>query len=315
MKIVKIRQDQFDMMEHLDQLGLLERAYLPGYTVNACVTEEAKDSPCGMIQFFIRRETLYIEWLYVEPAHRGEGCADLLLSTAFELRETGQIEWIAAYLPEVYGRGFLCRMEDTFLSDYFGENRIPLMGEWGSALMALSKHPKCLLPEKDDGIFYAPFAELPADKTKEALHSLSGTEEESMLYPVHELTRDFDGDTSFAAFDTEDEKRILCGGLLTSYAGKTLYIVLFFGSSRIRIGLWTRFVRAALSLYPERTRVAMIQRSDMTDKKQAALMDDLFQVNRKGYGRHTPATLLYAPEGEVTADALLWDDFDTDLEL
>jgi hypothetical protein len=313
MKIVKIRQDQFDKCEHLDQLGLLERAYLPGYTVYACVEENGgdEDRPCAMLMFFIRNKTLTIEWLYVESERRGEKCADLLLSTAFEMQETGQIKRLAAYLPEVYGRRFICPWEEPFLSDYFGGTEVSLMGEWNSTLMALGQHPKCLLPERKEEISFLAFSDLSAERTKEVLSAFLGMDEGSMLYSVHELTRDFDRNTSFAAFDGAEGKNSLCGGLLTHFAGETLYIVCLFGSrSKICTGLWTRFVKAALQQYPGRMRVAMILRSEKTDRKQAVLLDDLFQVNRKGYGRHIPASLLYLREEEDAEDMLFWDDTD-----
>ena len=303
------------MCMHLDQLGLLERAYLPGYTVYACVGED-ECRPLGMIMFFFRHRTLVIEWLYVEPRYRGAGYADLLLSTVFEMRESGQAERIAVYLPGVYGRSFICRDEDTFLSDNFGAAEVSLPGEWHAALMALAQHPKCLVPGQDDGIIYTPFAELSSEKTKETLGSFSAMKEDTMLYPVHELTRDYDGNTSFAAFENTENGSVTCGGLLVHCTGESLYIACFFGDSRkICIGLWTRFIKAALEHYPGRTRVTMILRSENADQKYAALMDDLFQINRKGFGRHIDAALLYAEENEDPADALLWDELHTDWEL
>ena len=315
MKIVRVRKNRFKDLEHLDQLGLLERASFPGYAVYACM-DEPDGHLFGMIMIYNRRDAIGIEWLYVEGRYRGQGYADQLLDIAFGMREAGQAEYIEAYLPQVYARSTVCPDEEEFLEGYFDEISDMVQGEWLSSLAALKLHPMCISMSHSttyDGYVYKALADLPATQASEVLHALAGMEGTVSLYGVNEFIYEYDYQTSFIAYEQGDDVNNVVGAVLVQETAESLYPAFYVGQTReLLAGLWTGFVCTAAKLYPERKRVSVIIRDQDPSDIVRETLDDLFQVNKEGYGRHLDAKIfrLGVSGGIPGDDGLVWDDPD-----
>ncbi|SCX84378.1 Acetyltransferase (GNAT) family protein [Lachnospiraceae bacterium XBB2008] len=315
MKIVRIRKNRFKDLEHLDQLGLLERASFPGYTVYACM-DESDGHLFGVIMIYNRRDAIGIEWLYVEGRYRGRGYADQLLDIAFEMRDAGQAEYIEAYLPQVYARSTVCPDEEEFLEGYFDEISDMVQGEWLSSLAALNLHPVCISKShltRNDGYIYKALADLPATQASEVLHRLAGMKGTVSLYGVNEFIYEYDYQTSFIAFEKGDDGNDPVGAVLVQDTAETLYPAFYVGETReLLLGLWSGFVSAAAKLYPGRKRVSVIIRDQDPSDIVSESLDDLFQVRREGYGRHLDAKIYRSGvSGDIPGDdGLVWDDPD-----
>ena len=318
MKTVRIRKNRFKDLEHLDQLGLLERASFPGYTVYACM-DESDGHLFGVIMIYNRRNAIGIEWLYVEGRYRGQGYADQLLDIAFEMRDAGQAEYIEAYLPQVYARSTVCPDEEEFLAGYFDEISDRVQGEWLSSLEALSLHPMCIAMSRlntDDGYVYKALADLPATQASEVLHALAGMEGAVSLYGANEFIYEYDYQTSFIAYEKGDDVNNVVGAVLVQETAESLYPAFYVGKTReLLAGLWTGFVCTAAKLYPERKRVSVIIRDQDPSDIVRDTLDDLFQVNREGYGRHLDAKKFrLVVSGDIPGnDLFLWDDPDWEI--
>ena len=351
MKIVRVRHKKLDTLTHLDQLGLLERAYFPGSYVYALVEEtagnvEEEDSEAleegegseepdenaageadekegedaaplnrahGVLMYSVHKNSLFIDWIYIEREYRNTGFADELIARAFEHGESIGLR-IFAYLPRLYGRNRVCAREADFLSDYFEEERLQSAGEWTSSLRALSRHRCCIAKEAEgEEMKVSAFSELTTDEEWAVLWALSGLEEETLCFDLPKTPFAYEAQLSFIAYEPGKSGHKLVGALLVQNAGGTLYPVLFYYDSvRTRNRLWKRFIEAALKVCPPGKRVTMILRTEKNEDALAASLDDLFQVNRKGYGRHIEAGFVRAREREKDEEKLIPEDEDPD---
>lgn len=327
MKVVKIRQDKFDTLMHLDMLGLLERAHFPGYMVYACVDDTPRDRedngkdymsrikrmPFGMVMFYLRKDTLYIEWLYVDVMYRNRGCADALLAVAFKMKENGQCRQVCAYLPQVDERKRICSGEDAFLSEYFEDERVILPGEWITTLGGFEQYRLSEAAGRQDAkgeTKCESFQNIPADRVKEILGAVSEVDTVYMLYAIHELVYTYDAQLSFFIYDGKGQ---IHGALMIQRIGRTFYPILFFGKDKdVTDGLWSHFLDAALQNYPASRSVVVILRKEGADERIVSYLNNLFQTDGDGYGRRIDAGLLYERrEYGAQEEDSFWDEFDT----
>jgi hypothetical protein len=145
--------------------------------------------------------------------------------------------------------------------------------------------------------------------------------ETKMLYPVPGNEHLLEYDLSFICYEKGTERGTITGALLIQKAGDTLYPVLIYGTDAMTImGLMRSAVLAAEKRYDHRQQFRVIIR----DRKSREpghhvlmlpkILDDIFQMNRPGFGRHTKAYITKSLE-ETNGASDMDDPFDWKVDL
>ena len=117
MKIIRLNQDNMDYFKGLDPFCYLEKKHpIPVLYLGAAREGERTDIPVGLAMCGLFHEAVVLFWLYVEPAYRGNGYGDALLSKVFEIAENGGKRFVAALLGNEYGRALVCQGEREYLT-------------------------------------------------------------------------------------------------------------------------------------------------------------------------------------------------------
>ena len=122
MKMVRISDEEKVFFAGLDPFEILERKKpLPEFSLGVVLEDENGDSdvPVGLMICTLSRQVLVVNWLYVSPEHRGEGCGEELLNAAMSAAKSDGLKYVAAYLSAEYGREYICPSEREYL-DYQG---------------------------------------------------------------------------------------------------------------------------------------------------------------------------------------------------
>ena len=151
MKIVKINEEQKMLFAALDPFEMLDRKRnSPEYYLGTVLEEEGLDVPTGLMICTVERGTIVIHWLYVEPKYRGMEMGSALLSAAFDVARKGEYKQVCAYLPNLYGRNYVCPKEDEYLR-YHGFDNEWKLKEQGGRLLAAD------VGESDDTLKLSPY--------------------------------------------------------------------------------------------------------------------------------------------------------------
>ncbi|MBO5552356.1 MAG: GNAT family N-acetyltransferase, partial [Lachnospiraceae bacterium] len=103
MKIMKLEREEEEYFGWLDPYGFLERLSLPDHFAFVSAEENGEaDTPTGLVAACVR-DSIIIEWLCVDTAHRGRGTGSALIGHLKELAEKNGIGLSArlTYAPDM----------------------------------------------------------------------------------------------------------------------------------------------------------------------------------------------------------------------
>ena len=123
MKILTLDKSIFRAFEGLDPLEIHKmKEYDADLMLGAVISGDGKDVPAGLLLGKADDSEMILRWLFVDPDYRRIGCAEQLLSQAFNIAEERGLKGITVHFPEIYGYTSICRNDRSFfLSHGFAE--------------------------------------------------------------------------------------------------------------------------------------------------------------------------------------------------
>ena len=123
MKLIKIEGKLRDYFLGLDPFGYMDKKYgIPGFTLGAAEESDDGDIPVGLICCCLKAATVIITWLYVDPAYRGQGVGEKLLSAVMDASHAAKKPSVAAALISDPGWEKLCPDQEAYFT-YQGFDR------------------------------------------------------------------------------------------------------------------------------------------------------------------------------------------------
>lgn len=270
MKLSRMTREQKDFFLDMDPFLMMDRLEFPNtFALIATKQEGGDDIPAGLMICSLHRHSLCVDWLCVSGNYRMQGVGELLLSQAFSMAASAQLETVCAYVNDEYGRELICGNQENYFKERLFEQEKELYGEWMTDLRTLARQE--FFQRKPSPVQILPLRRLSTSLLRDDLLALQKMKETVSLYEITGLPENVDADVSCFLTDGEQVR----GGLLvqcirrTVFDGHTertiaisepvLYPVLFCATSMQDAStLLLSAMQAALAKYPGDTEVRIM---------------------------------------------------------
>ena len=120
MKLYELNQKQLPYFKGFDIFGLIERKKTkPDLMLGAVYEGEQGGEPAGLLLGRSGKESIDLEWFFVDPLLRGKSIGEQLITFAFQLAEKAGKKLVHVSLPvKEFGYKALCRNDRIFLRNH-----------------------------------------------------------------------------------------------------------------------------------------------------------------------------------------------------
>ena len=219
LRIVRIKKEDAKYFSFLDPYEKLRLLSLPvGFAMGVLDDSNNTVEPVGLLVATISEETIYIEWMAVDPSYRWRGIGDEMLYRVFRMASDIRLESIGVVILPEYERERLLRGSKKYFTERLFRQELSIGGDAEVMLGELMDNPQIKRGyAKKPGLHS--LSELTGVKRRELLDKLGALDNAEFSFSPKLVASMLDRDVSvFCMLEGQ-----IMGALLVGNLGDTLY--------------------------------------------------------------------------------------------
>lgn len=211
MKIIAIDEEDIEIFKKFDPLFMLARTSVSNrFLLGGLINDGEYDEPVALMICVQMKDSIIVEWLYVEEEYRMQGLGNELFEYLVELAADNGIKRIESYFVETNPRRQITPNDERYFMDHGLINTRNLVGEWITDVKTLMEMPA--FENRKDNRNLVPLNMMSKGKKEQIINKLINTPGTSFIYGYDEDYLSFEDDLSYILID---ESENVYGALLS----------------------------------------------------------------------------------------------------